>query len=85
MIAVWSPPEQKLRNGIIQLYKICVRRSKTTDQCQERNLLGSQQNFVASHLAPFTEYDIIVSAATSMGFGPSIMVTNKTMEAGQYR
>jgi hypothetical protein len=83
MTVTWTPPEQGLRNGIIQSYKICVRSSKITDQCKDRISTGSQQNYTVSKLAPSTVYDVIVSAATSVGYGPSVLVTNRTSEAGQ--
>lgn len=82
MTIVWSPPEQERRNGIIVAYKVCVRRSVVTSQCQDRIVTGSQRNYTASLLSPFTFYDVIVSAATSVGYGSSSLVTNRTSEAG---
>lgn len=82
MVVAWSPPGQELRNGIIQNYKICFRSLKITEQCEE--LVGSQNNYTVSNLIPFTVYDVIVNAATHVGYGPSTMITNRTAQAGQY-
>ena len=81
MVVAWSPPELKLQNGIIQNYKICFLSLKTTEQCKE--LMGRQKNCTLSNLMPFTAYDVIVNAATHMGYGPSLMITNRTSQAGE--
>ena len=84
MIASWSPPELILQNGIIQNYKVCVRSYAVISRCDNVVLPGSQESYVASGLAPFTVYDVIVSAATSAGYGPSFLEVNRTSEAGWF-
>lgn len=79
----WSPPELILQNGVIRNYNVCVRIFAITSRCGDVVLPGSQTNYIASGLAPFTVYDVIVSAATSVGYGPSMLVTTKTSEAGE--
>lgn len=81
LIAAWSPPELILQNGIIQSYNVCVRSFAVT--CGNVVQPGSQSSYIASGLKPFTTYDVIVSAATSVGYGPSVIVINKTLEAGK--
>ena len=83
LIAAWSPPELILQNGIIQNYNVCVRSIAVTSRCGNVVLPGSQGSFIASDLKPFTMYDVIVSAATSVGYGPSMIVINMTLEAGK--
>ena len=83
LVVAWSPPELILRNGIIQHYNVCVRSFAVTSRCENVVLPGSQRSYIASGLKPFTTYDVIVSAATSVGYGPSIIAINKTSEAGE--
>ena len=83
MIAAWSPPDLILQNGIIQNYNVCVRSFAITSRCEDVVLPAGRESYFASGLVPFTVYDVIVSAATSAGYGPSLLVIKRTLEAGK--
>lgn len=83
MTVTWSPPEKELQNGIILSYKVCVRNFRTKDKCEDIFSTEDQRRYTETNLIPYTVYDVIISAATSVGYGPSVMVSNRTSQAGQ--
>ena len=81
-VLVWNPPPAEEQNGIIVNYVINVTEadSGVTFQLFSRNTSVS-----VNSLLPFTSYNFLIAASTSVGVGPfSRLLTLQTPEDGNY-
>ena len=84
--ASWLPPDPALRNGRIINYKLCIKIGSTSQgPCLLQVTTGNITVYTFSNLKPYTKYYIRISAATKIGYGPSAVLTTKTVEAGKKR
>ena len=78
----WSPPPQTDHNGIITTYTVTLVNKKTDLQIKYNTLATS---LIVDTLSPFTNYELAVTANTSVGMGPqSVFLPFLTNEAGNY-
>ena len=81
----WQPPSLEQRNGIIENYKICIRKfSPSPGLCEMMVWAGNDTKSTVTNLKPYTTYNFRISAATVAGVGPSVLLVNKTSQAGWY-
>ena len=79
----WQPLPISDRNGIITSYKITYYSSRWMHG-NTTQVNGSSTSAVLDSLIPFTSYNITISAATIIGFGPSSgEVIASTLQAGK--
>ena len=80
---MWDPPIRQHRNGIITGYFINITTLVTREVVQVFTL---DNNYTINFLQPFTVYNLIVAASTSVGIGPfSVVLTIQTLEDGKIR
>ena len=70
----WALPDKALQNGLIIRYIV----NYTTNETKEEQIVTNTQVLLTG-LAIFTEYNITVSSATQVGFGPPANVTIRTL------
>ena len=79
---MWDPPNVAEQNGIIIEYTINVTAVETREEF-EINTDNSTFTTV-SNLRPFTTYQFIIAASTSVGMGPfSTVFTHNTPQDGK--
>lgn len=79
---MWDPPNVAEQNGIIIEYTINVTAVETGEEF-EINTDNSTFTTV-SNLRPFTTYQFIIAASTSVGMGPfSTVFTHNTPQDGK--
>ena len=77
----WEPPNEADRNGIVTEYIINVSAVETGEDFQ---LISTNTSLTVTHLRPYTTYQCIIAASTSVGIGPfSTVVTVITPEDGK--
>ena len=78
---MWDPPVRQYRNGIITGYFVNITTLSTREVFQVFTL---DSNYTITLLNPFTMYNLIVAASTSVGIGPfSMVLTIQTLEDGK--
>lgn len=65
---IWSPPPTNTRNGAIQNYHLVL--TDINENVLQNKTVFSRESHDINNLKAFTKYKFIVSAATSVGFGP---------------
>ena len=77
----WNPPNAADRNGILTEYTINVSAVETGEDFQ---LISTNTSLIVTYLRPYTTYQCIIAASTSVGIGPfSTVVTVITPEDGK--
>ena len=77
----WDPPNAADRNGIVTEYTINVSAVETGEEFQ---LISTNTLLTVTNLRPYTTYQCIIAASTSVGIGPfSTVVTVITPEDGK--
>ncbi|XP_046851042.1 uncharacterized protein LOC124444464 [Xenia sp. Carnegie-2017] len=80
--ASWLPPDPALRNGRIINYKLCIKIGSTSQgPCLLQITTGNITVYTFSNLKPYTKYNVGISAATKIGYGPAAVLTTRTLEA----
>ena len=83
ILLAWDSPLSQDRNGIITGFVVSVTTLSTGEQLQ---FVTASNNIIVSSLSPYTVYDCIVAATTSVGTGPfSEAFTLLTMEEGKIK
>ena len=82
---VWSPPEERHRNGIITEYGVCYQEASLGTSCENTVRVPMEQLSyrITTGLRPNTEFMFIVKAATSRGWGPNAVIYETTLPAGK--
>lgn len=76
----WQPPTNEYRNGIITEYSVSIVNLETESLIQ---LNVTDTDIIVSNLKPYTTYEVMVAAYTSVGRGPfSVIQTLQTQESG---
>ena len=86
MKLIWSPPQQKHRNGIIILYGVCYQEASLGTECTDvTSIPGSQLSYeITEGLRPHCEYMFVVMAATKVaGWSPKAVLRETTLQAGK--
>ena len=80
-LLTWDPPEAPERNGIVLEYTINVSAVETGEEFQ---LTSVTTSITVTSLRPYTTYQCVISASTSVGMGPfSTLFTVRTPEDGK--
>lgn len=84
MKLLWSPPEKSHRNGIITEYGLCYQEASLEATCLiDVQIPGEQLSYdITEGLRPNTEYMLLVSARTAVGFGPKAVLYESTLPSG---
>ena len=78
----WSPPPAADQNGVITVYTVEVINTVTSNKDV---YMTSSSTLTVVSLDPYTTYECIVAANTSVGMGPfSAKLAFQTVEAGEY-
>ena len=78
----WSPPPAADQNGVITVYTVEVINTVTSNK---DTYVTSSSTLTVVSLDPYTTYECIVAANTSVGMGPfSAKLAFQTVEAGEY-
>ena len=81
-VLVWNPPPAEEQNGIIVNYVINVTEA---DRGVTFQLFSRNTSVSVNSLLPFTSYNFLIAASTSVGVGPfSRLLTLQTPEDGNY-
>lgn len=76
----WEPPPSEEQNGVIINYVINVTEAESGSVFQ---LFSSNTSLFVSTLQPYTTYNFLIAASTSVGVGPfSRLFTRQTPEDG---
>ena len=79
-VLTWDPPPAEDQNGIIVSYVINVTEADSGVSFQ---LFSRNTSLSVSSLLPFTSYNFLIAASTSIGVGPfSRLLTLQTPEDG---
>ena len=82
MVLSWDPPRPEEQNGVIISYVINVTEAGSGASFQL--VASTNTSRVVSNLQPFTTYDFLIAAATTVGLGPfSRLLTIQTPEDGE--
>lgn len=78
----WQPPLQETRNGIITGYTVSLSSVSSTET---RRITTTNTNLTVTSLRPYTTYECIVAAFTSIGEGPPTnIILVQTEETGMF-
>ena len=78
----WDPPPAAEQNGVIIGYTVNVTEADSGANFQL--VVSANTSYVVSSLQPFTSYNFLIAAATSVGVGPfSRLLTIQTPEDGE--
>ena len=81
-ILAWDPPLPEEQNGVIINYVINVTEADSGVSFQ---LFSTNTTLLVESLFPFTTYNLLIAASTSVGTGPfSMLLTLQTPEDGTY-
>lgn len=81
-VLTWDPPLPGEQNGIIVNYIINVTEADSGVSFQ---LFSMNTSLSVESLLPFTSYNLLIAASTSVGIGPfSMLLTLQTPEDGTY-
>ena len=81
-VLTWDPPPAEEQNGDIISYVINVTEADSRTAFQ---LVSTNTSLTVSTLQPFTSYDYLIAASTSVGLGPfSTLFTLQTPEDGRH-
>ena len=80
-VLTWDPPPDEEQNGVVINYVINVTEAKSGVNFQ---LSSTNTSLFVNTLQPFTTYNFLIAAATSVGVGPfSRLFTLQTPEDGR--
>jgi hypothetical protein len=80
----WTPLPSQVSNGKISGYKICHKLDASSKPCETTAYVGHDiTSYTVKHLLPYTFYDFMISAGTVAGYGPSALLTARTMASGR--
>jgi hypothetical protein len=77
----WEPPTPDDQNGVIAIYTITY---SSQSAMESGSTNTSDTMVILSGLEEFREYNITVTASTTVGSGPERSVTVMTPESGMY-
>ena len=75
----WSKPKQP--NGVLTDYKVCWSYMGKTPKCETET--STIKNYTITKLSPGIEYNVMVSASTKVGYGPSSTKGISTSKSGK--
>lgn len=78
----WDPPLPHHRNGLITAYNVTVVEQLSGTRVFSSVLLNTSA--LVTSLRPYTTYNFVVLARTSVGYGPAQTVSDTTPEDSKY-
>lgn len=78
----WTKVPESSRNGIITAYSICYKEYGLKHAClNSHEVTPNHRTHILSKLQPFTEYLIMIRAATIVGWGEFTSLRHRTLSA----
>ena len=74
-------PEEQNRNGIIRQYSVCYHSVQDTDPCDDETITDNNW-FELNGLKPYQKITFKIKAATTVGFGPATIASQRTLPSG---
>ena len=78
----WDPLPSVTDNGKLFGYKICHKLSSSLLPCETAGYVSHRStSYTVENLAPYTDYNVEISAGTIAGYGPPLVLREKTQQS----
>lgn len=78
----WDPLPSGTDNGKLFGYKICHKLSSSLVPCETAGYVSHDStSYTLDNLTPYTDYSIEISAGTIAGYGPPLLLYEKTKQS----